>query len=147
MHRRLRRSSSAMQASAGKIENYNGVPVSMLSARFATAWAERRPFAARRFLVTADRFATRAGCPILFNSINVIVRGKAGAEVEFGNKLWLGETREGIIVDYKLYQDNPGDPALVRPAIQRLLVKQEIGIKHAWGDRGLASKANKELLE
>ena len=75
------------------------------------------------------------------------MRGKAGAEVEFGNKLWLGETREGIIVDYKLYQDNPGDPALVRPAIQRLLVKQEIGIKHAWGDRGLASKANKELLE
>ena len=81
------------------------------------------------------------------DSINVIVRGKAGAEVEFGNKLWLGETREGIIVDYKLYRDNPGDPTLVRPAIQRLLVKQEIGIKHAWGDRGLASKANKELLK
>ena len=81
------------------------------------------------------------------DSINVIVRGKAGAEVEFGNKLWLGETREGLIVDYKLYRDNPGDPTLVRPAIQRLLVEQAIGIKHAWGDRGLASKANKELLE
>jgi hypothetical protein len=79
--------------------------------------------------------------------INVIVRGKAGAEVEFGNKLWLGETNEGFIVDYKLYQDNPSDTALVKPAIQRLVVEQDIGIKHAWGDRGLASKLNKELLE
>jgi len=81
------------------------------------------------------------------DSIDVIVRGKAGAEVEFGNKLWLGETRDGIIVDYKLYQDNPGDTGLVRSAVQRLVVEQNLGIKHAWGDRGLASKANKELLE
>jgi hypothetical protein len=79
--------------------------------------------------------------------INVIVRGKAGAEVEFGNKLWLGESNEGFIVDYKLYQDNPSDAALVKPAIQRLVVEQDIEIKHVWGDRGLASKHNKELLE
>jgi len=80
------------------------------------------------------------------DSINVIVRGKAGAEVEFGNKLWLGETREGIIVDYRLYQDNPGDSALVKPAIQRLVDSQGLSLKHAWGDRGLFSKANKEML-
>ena len=49
------------------------------------------------------------------DSINVIVRGKADAEVEFGNKLWLGETREGIIVDYMLYEDNPSDPTLIKP--------------------------------
>jgi hypothetical protein len=80
-------------------------------------------------------------------SINVIVRGKAGAEVEFGNKLWLGEIKEGLIVDYELYDDNPSDPALVKPAIQRLVVQQDLAIKHAWGDRGLASKLNKEMLE
>ena len=34
------------------------------------------------------------------DSLNVIVRG---------NKLWLGENRDGIIADYKLYQDNPSD--------------------------------------
>ena len=27
------------------------------------------------------------------DQINVIKRGKAGAQVEFGNKLWFGETR------------------------------------------------------
>lgn len=79
--------------------------------------------------------------------INVIVRGKAGAEVEFGNKFWLGESREGLIIDYKLYQNNPSDVTLVKPAIQRLVVEQDIAIKHAWGDRGLSSKCNKELLE
>jgi len=29
--------------------------------------------------------------------VQVIVRGKSSAEVDFGNNLWLGETREGII--------------------------------------------------
>jgi hypothetical protein len=81
------------------------------------------------------------------DAINVIVRGKAGAEVEFGNKLWLGETKEGFIADYMLYEDNPSDPALVKPAIQRLMVEQDLSIKHAWGDRGLASQSNKEMLE
>jgi len=81
------------------------------------------------------------------DAINVIVRGKAGAEVEFGNKLWLGETKEGFIADYMLYADNPSDPALVKPAIRRLMVEQDLSIKHAWGDRGLASQPNKEMLE
>lgn len=81
------------------------------------------------------------------DSVNVIVRGKAGAEVEFGNKLWLGETTEGLIVDYMLYQDNPSDAALVKPAIRRLVEEQKLAVQHAWGDRGLASKLNKEILE
>jgi len=81
------------------------------------------------------------------DSINVIVRGKADAEVEFGNKLWLGETREGIIVDYMLYEDNPSDPTLIKPAILRLAEAQGMSLKHAWGDRGLFSKANKAMLE
>lgn len=81
------------------------------------------------------------------DSINVIVRGKADAEVEFGNKLWLGETREGIIVDYMLYEDNPSDPKLIKPAILRLTETQGLDLKHAWGDRGLFSKANKAMLE
>jgi hypothetical protein len=81
------------------------------------------------------------------DSLNVVVRGKAGAEVEFGNKLWLGETREGIIVDYQLCRDNPADTALVAPAIHRLVDVQHLEIKCAWGDRGLTSKDNVLMLE
>lgn len=81
------------------------------------------------------------------DQINVIKRGKAGAQVEFGNKLWLGESREGIIVDYQFYQDNPSDTALVKPAIERLVDAQQLAIGNVWGDRGLASKPNTALLE
>jgi hypothetical protein len=35
--------------------------------------------------------------------IDVIVRGKAGAQVEFGNELFLAESKRGLIFDYKLY--------------------------------------------
>jgi hypothetical protein len=81
------------------------------------------------------------------DSINVIKRGKAGAAVEFGNKLWLGENADGIIVDYKLYQDNPSDSALTKPALKRLVDDQKMAVKNVWGDRGLASKLNSTMLD
>ena len=81
------------------------------------------------------------------DSINVIKRGKAGAAVEFGNKLWLGENADGIIVDYMVYQDNPSDSALIKPALMRLVDDQKMDVKNVWGDRGLASKTNSAMLE
>ena len=39
--------------------------------------------------------------------LQVIKRGKAGAEVEFGNNLWLGESSDGFIVDYLLEKVKP----------------------------------------
>ena len=79
--------------------------------------------------------------------VNVIVRGKAGSNVEFGNKLWLGENRDGIIVDYQLYQDPPGDSTMAKPALERLLDEQKLNVKQVWGDRGLASKVNSSMLD
>jgi hypothetical protein len=35
----------------------------------------------------------------------VIVRGKAGAEVEFGNTVLVGENRQGVILDYAIFKD------------------------------------------
>ncbi len=35
--------------------------------------------------------------------IDVIVRGKADREVEFGNTLYLCESAEGYLLDWKLY--------------------------------------------
>lgn len=81
------------------------------------------------------------------DQINVIKRGKAGAQVEFGNKLWLGETCEGIIVDYQFYQETPSDTALIKPALERLVDNQQLVIGNVWGDRGLSSKPNTALLE
>ena len=81
--------------------------------------------------------------------IDVIVRGKAGAEVEFGSKLWLGELESGLIVDYVLLRESKADPALLAPALKRLKTQEALkaGFKTAFGDRGIHSAANEKLLE
>ena len=51
----------------------------------------------------------------------VLVRGNAGAEVEFGNGLYLAEQTDGLIVDWEFMQNQPtADNKLVKPSIQRL---------------------------
>lgn len=76
----------------------------------------------------------------------VIKRHKAGAEVEFGNKLWLGETRAGLIVDWELMDNAKADTSLVVPAVTRLREALQLDVKRAWGDRGLFSQANEKAL-
>ena len=52
---------------------------------------------------------------------HVIVRGKAGAEVEFGNVLYLAEQEEGLITDWKFIQSQaPADSKLVAPSLERI---------------------------
>jgi hypothetical protein len=49
--------------------------------------------------------------------VRVIVRGKADAEVEFGNTLLLVENRQGVIVDYHLWRESaPADSRMVLTA-------------------------------
>ena len=75
--------------------------------------------------------------------IQVLVRGKAGAEVEFGNKLLLGENRQGIILDYQLWQDSaPADASLLVESLERVVVGLKKKMGAVGGDRGFASKAN-----
>jgi hypothetical protein len=46
--------------------------------------------------------------------IQVVVRGKAGAEVEFGNFLVLGEQSDGLTIDWELFKEEvPADKRLV----------------------------------
>jgi hypothetical protein len=81
------------------------------------------------------------------DNVQVIVRGKAGAEVEFGNKLSLVENKQGLILDYKLHSEATADSKLVEPSVKRLIQDQALPIKHLWSDRGMSSKANEALLE
>lgn len=79
--------------------------------------------------------------------LHVLVRGKAGAEVEFGNGLYLAEQQDGLIVDWNFLQDQPpADNHLVQQSIER--------ISDAYGkpsrytsDRGMDSNANRDHLE
>ena len=80
---------------------------------------------------------------------SVYVRGKAGAEVEFGSQLLLGECQSGVIVDWELVDGNPqADTKMLGRSLDRM---KETGggasIKAVCGDRGFDSKANREMLE
>lgn len=77
----------------------------------------------------------------------VIVRGKAEAEVEFGNTLRLGETPQGLVVDWQLYGESaPADSGQVQTSVervQRILPKK---IRGLGADRGFDSAANRRWL-
>jgi len=68
--------------------------------------------------------------------IHVIVRGKSGAEVEFGNTLYLAEQDDGLIIDWELIREQaPGDNKLVKESLERISVKYGIPESYT-GDRG-----------
>ena len=74
------------------------------------------------------------------------MRGKANAEVEFGNKLSLVENRSGLIIGYQLHEGNQADSSLVKPCIEGLKASN-ISIAQLWADRGMFSAANEALLK
>ena len=78
----------------------------------------------------------------------VIVRGKAGAEVEFGNTLLLAEQRDGVIVDWCLHRDSaPSNTRQLPRSLARMEAAYGVGTIRALGaDRGFCSAANQALL-
>jgi len=61
--------------------------------------------------------------------VNVIVRHKAGAEVEFGNTLLLTEQEDGLIVDWEFFRDPaPADARLLKQSQERLKEGLEIDV-------------------
>ena len=81
--------------------------------------------------------------------VQVIVRGKAGAKVEFGNTLLLAEQAQGLIVDWKLYEDSaPSDDHQLPESLERIEKRIGAGVLRAMGgDRGFDSASNRRLLE
>lgn len=79
--------------------------------------------------------------------INVIVRKKAGAEVEFGNTLLLGENSQGLILDWELFKETaPADVRLLRQSVERMRAVFGPVLKDLGADRGFDSQANREIL-
>ncbi len=78
---------------------------------------------------------------------HVLVRGKAGAEVEFGNGLYLAEQADGLIVDWDFMKDQPSsDSKLVKSSLER--ITKTYGVPGSYtGDRGFDSSDNRTDLE
>jgi len=78
----------------------------------------------------------------------VIVRHKAGAEVEFGNTLLIGESPQGVIIEWELFKEiAPNDSRLVSRSLNRIEEKLSIKLKALGADRGFDSEINRQLLE
>jgi len=79
--------------------------------------------------------------------MHVIVRGKADAEVEFGNSLFLAEQGNGLIIDWHLYQDQaPADSRMIPGHLDRTEKENGILLKSLTGDRGFDSADNAKRL-
>jgi len=79
--------------------------------------------------------------------VQVIVRKKAGAEVEFGNSLLLSESQQGVILDWQLFQDMaPNDSRLTPETLERTEENLDIHIEAVAGDRAFDSQSNAKLL-
>jgi hypothetical protein len=81
--------------------------------------------------------------------LHVIVRGKAGAAVEFGNTLLIVEQAQGLVLDWHLYQESaPADSGQLPASLERLAARFGAErIEAIGGDRGFDSAANRTLLE
>ena len=80
--------------------------------------------------------------------VRVIVRGKAGAEVEFGNTLLLGENRQGLILDYALFREGaPADNQLLFSSLLRVFEGTGHQVEAVAGDRGFASASHSRTLK
>jgi IS5 family transposase len=75
-----------------------------------------------------------------------IVRGKARTPVEFGHKVFLAESRRGLITEYRVLEGNPADEGQVAPSLAQHV--RTFGAPPALyaGDRGFYSPANVQLL-
>jgi hypothetical protein len=85
--------------------------------------------------------------------IHVLVRGKARAEVEFGNTLMICEQAQGLIVDYELFKKQaPADAGLLPGCTRRLqknfdgLLPRDASAISLAGDRGYDSADNQGRL-
>jgi hypothetical protein len=77
---------------------------------------------------------------------HIIIRGKSGSEIEFGQGLLLAEQNDGLIVDWEFLADQPpSDNKLLKPALNR--IKKYYGsIRSASADRAFSDKENTTFM-
>lgn len=82
------------------------------------------------------------------NDIHVIVRGKAGAAVEFGNSLFVAETASGFILDHELRKEvAPGDAKWLQERYEILKKASANQLCGVIGDRGFDSAGARKKLD
>jgi transposase, IS5 family len=98
---------------------------------------------ARRRVLQGEQVPTAEKIYSIFEThTDLIKRGKVQTPIEFGHKVFLSESAQGLITQYKVLKGNPGDDQHVEPSLERH--KETFG--HApelyGSDRGFFSETN-----
>lgn len=74
-------------------------------------------------------------------------KGKAHEPVEFGHKILIGESKEGIITYYNVFEGNPRDESPLTEVVRRQCDAVGCISKEVAADRGFYSADNEDVLE
>lgn len=77
---------------------------------------------------------------------DLIKRGKTQTPVEFGHKIFLAESRQGLITDYRILDGNPADAGHVSPSLQQHQATFGCVPTLYAADRGFYTPANMDAL-
>ena len=78
---------------------------------------------------------------------HLIKRGKERKPVEFGHKVFLAESAQGLVTDYQVLEGNPADSNQVKPSLDRHQEVFQTSPELYAGDRGFYSADNTEHCE
>jgi len=98
---------------------------------------------ARRRVLQGEQVPTAEKIYSIFEThTDLIKRGKAQTPIEFGHKVFLAESAQGLITQYEVLEGNPGDDQRVEPSLERH--KETFGHAPALygSDRGFFSETN-----
>ncbi len=110
--------------------------------------AERVMDQARRRVFQGEKLPAEEKIVSIFEPHTTIIkRGKVAKPVEFGRKVFLAESGQGLITDFQVLTGNPPDEAQVADSLRRHR-KTFGGVPEVYAaDRGFYSEANLELCE
>ena len=99
----------------------------------------------QRRVIHGEQVPTEEKVYSIFEShTDLIKRGKARKPVEFGHKVFLAESAQGLITDYQVLDGNPADSNQVKPSLDRHQQVFQHGPELYAGDRGFHSAENEE---
>ncbi len=102
----------------------------------------------RRRVIDGEQVPTEEKVYSIFEThTDLIKRGKARKPVEFGHKVFLAESAQGLITDYQLLEGNPADTVHVGPSLDRHQKTFHQPPEWYAGDRGFHSAENQEKCE
>jgi IS5 family transposase len=98
---------------------------------------------ARRRVLQGEQVPTAEKIYSIFEThTDLIKRGKVLTPVEFGHKVFLAESAQGLITQYEVLQGNPGDDQQVEPSLKRHQEDFGRAPKLYSSDRGFFSENN-----